>query len=74
MAIKKIKSIHKRMFYKYKMIAEECCYTRIKLSDGAKIDIQGGYLKETEFHFANKENADFFSNMLKSLIVFKNKI
>jgi hypothetical protein len=62
-AIKKIKSIPKSMLPKYKMIAEECCYTKIK-----------GTLKETEFHFANKEDADFFLRILKSLLVFKNKI
>ena len=51
------------MLPKYKMIAEECCYTKIK-----------GTLKEPKFHFANKEDADFFLRILKSLLVFKNKI
>jgi len=62
-AIKKIKSISKNMFPKYRMIAEECCYTKVR-----------GNLKETEFHFKNEQDAEFFSRILNNLAVFENKI
>lgn len=50
------------MFPQIKMVAEECCCQQIT-----------GTLNEANFYFRSKANAEFFSNMLKSLTVFENK-
>jgi len=62
MTVKKLKSIPKLMFPQIKMVAEECCCQQIT-----------GTLNEANFYFRSKENAEFFSKMLKSLTVFENK-